>query len=84
MFLTILGVPLAGPLAVIVLLGGFVPYVGPAVATAVLVLVTWASNGLTAVVILLALIAITNVIQRRYLAPVDLPEVHRRSIRRWS
>jgi predicted PurR-regulated permease PerM len=72
-YLTILGVPLAGPLAVIVLLGGFVPYVGPAVATAVLVLVTWASSGLTAVVILLALIAITNVFQRRYLAPLIYP-----------
>jgi putative heme transporter len=72
-FLAILGVPLAGPLAVIVLLGGLIPYVGPVLATAVIVLVTWATNGLTDVVILLALIAITNVIQRRYLAPLIYP-----------
>ena len=72
-FLTILGVPLAGPLAVIVLIGGFIPYVGPVITTAVLVLVTWSTNGLTDVVILLALIAITNVIQRRFLAPLIYP-----------
>ncbi len=72
-FLTILGVPLAGPLAVFVLLGGFVPYVGPVVTTAVLVLVTWATNGLTDVVILLVLIAITNVIQRRFVDPLIYP-----------
>ncbi len=72
-FLAILGVPLAGPLAVIVFLGGLVPYVGPAIATALLLLVTWGAEGLTAVVILLALIAITNVIQRRYLDPLIYP-----------
>ena len=72
-FLTILGVPLAGPLAVVVLLGGFVPYVGSAVTTTVLVLVTWATNGLGDVAILLVLIAITNVIQRRYVAPAIYP-----------
>ena len=72
-FLTILGVPLAGPLAVFVLLGGFVPYIGPVVTTAVLVLVTWATNGLTDVVILLVLIAITNVIQRRFVDPLIYP-----------
>ncbi len=72
-FLTILGVPLAGPLAVLVLLAGFVPYVGPVMATAVLVLVTWGTNGLTDVVILLALIAITNVIQRRFVDPLIYP-----------
>jgi putative heme transporter len=72
-FLTILGVPLAGPLAVIVLLGGFVPYVGPVLATVMLVLVTWGTVGLTAVVILLALIAVTNVIQRRFIDPLIYP-----------
>jgi predicted PurR-regulated permease PerM len=72
-FLSILGVPLAGPLAVVVLLGGFVPYIGTAVTTAVLVLVTWATNGLGDVAILLILIAITNVIQRRYVAPLIYP-----------
>ena len=72
-FLSILGVPLAGPLAVVVLLGGFVPYVGTAVTTALLVLVTWATNGVSDVAILLVLIAITNVIQRRYVAPLIYP-----------
>jgi predicted PurR-regulated permease PerM len=72
-FLTILGVPQAGPLAVIVLIGGFIPYVGPVLTAAVLALVTWSTNGPTDVVILLALIAITNVIQRRFLAPLIYP-----------
>jgi predicted PurR-regulated permease PerM len=72
-FLTILGVPLAGPLAVLVLLGGFIPYVGTALTTAVLVLVTWSTVGLGSVAILLVLIAITNVIQRRYVAPRAYP-----------
>jgi predicted PurR-regulated permease PerM len=69
-FLVVLGVPLAGPLAVLVFVGGFIPYVGGFITTSVLVLVTLASNGPTDVVILLALITVMNIIQGNVLAPM--------------
>ncbi len=69
-FLVILGVPLAGPLAVLVFLGGFIPYLGGFVTTSVLVLVTLSTNGPTDVLILLLLIGIMNLIQGNVLAPM--------------
>ena len=69
-FLTILSVPLAGPLAVLVFFAGFVPYVGNFLATLTLVLLTYASGGLVDVVVLLGLIGVTNVIKRRRLSPL--------------
>ncbi len=69
-FLTILGVPSAGPLAVIVLIAGFVPYVGNFLANLLLLLLAWASGGLTVAAILLGLIALTNIVKRRYLSPL--------------
>ena len=70
LFLVLLGVPLAGPLAVIVFLGRFIPYVGGFVTTILLLLVTLASQGTTAALILLVLISILNIIQGKFLAPV--------------
>jgi predicted PurR-regulated permease PerM len=69
-FLWVLGVPLAGPLAVLVFIGGFVPYIGGFITTSVLVLVTLATNGPTDVVILLVLITVMNIIQGNLLAPL--------------
>jgi predicted PurR-regulated permease PerM len=69
-FLWVLGVPLAGPLAVLVFVGGFVPYIGGFITTSIMVLVTYASNGPTDVVILLALITVMNLIQGNLLAPM--------------
>jgi predicted PurR-regulated permease PerM len=69
-FLTLLGVPLAAPLAVLVFVGGFVPYVGGFITTTVLVLVTLATNGPTDVVILLGLILVMNLIQGNVMAPL--------------
>ena len=69
-FLLILGVPLAGPLAVLVFFAGFVPYVGNFLATLTLVLLTFASGGIVAVLVLLGLIGITNVIKHRRLSPL--------------
>lgn len=69
-FLTLLGVPLAAPLAVLVFLGGFIPYVGGAVTTTLLVLVTLATQGPEAVVILLVLVAVMNLVQGNLLAPL--------------
>jgi putative heme transporter len=70
LFLVILGVPLAGPLAVMVFFGRFIPYIGGFVTTVLLLLVTLGTAGSTAAVILLILITILNVIQGKFLAPV--------------
>jgi putative heme transporter len=70
LFLVILGVPLAAPLAVIVFFGRFIPYIGGFVTTVLLLLVTFASQGATAAVILLILISILNIIQGKFLAPI--------------
>ena len=58
LFLVVLGVPLAAPLAVLVFLGGFIPYVGGLITTVVLVVVTAGTNGAQAATILLILIGI--------------------------
>lgn len=68
-YLTLLGVPLAGPLAVIVFVGGFVPYLGGIVTVSIMALVTLATQGPLAAAVLLALVAATNVVQNRFLAP---------------
>ena len=66
-FLLVLGVPFVGPLGVIVFLSGFVPYLGPLFATAVLSLVTLATRGPVAVVVLLLLIVAAGFAQNRLL-----------------
>ena len=65
LYLQVLGVPLAGPIAVFVFLAGFMPYIGPVVSTAFVLLVTLAARDLVATVILLALIVVTSLFQRR-------------------
>lgn len=69
-FLTVLGVPLAGPLAVIVFIGGFIPYLGGIITVSILALVTLATQGTLPAVILLALVGVTNLVQIRFLAPL--------------
>ena len=69
LFLLVLGVPHALPLAVIVFFGRFIPYIGGLVTTLLLLSVTLASQGTTAAFILLILISILNVIQGKFLAP---------------
>jgi predicted PurR-regulated permease PerM len=68
-FLLILGVPLAAPLAVLVFLGGFIPYVGGAITTIVLVVVTAGSVGPHAALVLLVLIGILTFIRGKVLQP---------------
>jgi len=69
-FLTLLGVPLAAPLAVMVFVGGFIPYVGGFITTTILVLVTLSTQGIGAVVFLLIGITIVNVVNGNILGPV--------------
>jgi predicted PurR-regulated permease PerM len=70
LFLVILGVPLAAPLAVIVFFGRFIPYIGGLVTTVLLLIVAAGSQGTTTALILLVLISILNIIQGKFLAPV--------------
>ena len=70
LFLWILGVPLVLPLMVIVFFGRFIPYIGGLITTFLLLIVTLGTAGSTAAIILLVLIAILNVIQGKFLAPV--------------
>jgi putative heme transporter len=68
-FLVVLGVPLAGPLAVLVFLGGFVPYLGGILATIVILLVTLASVGSQAVFLLIIAITVRNVVVANAVRP---------------
>jgi predicted PurR-regulated permease PerM len=68
-FLTLLGVPLAPPLAALVFLGGAIPYLGAIFTTVVVVLVTWAAQGVDAAAILLALVVAVSVGQALLVSP---------------
>ena len=61
-FMLVLGVPLAGPLTLLVFLSGYIPYFGGIVTTALILLVTYASLGVGPVIAMLVLIGIRNVI----------------------
>lgn len=70
--LLLFGVPLAGPLVVIVFLGGFVPYLGAIITTLVVVLATLDQAGLVAAATLLAGILAAHVVGSRLLEPTSL------------
>jgi predicted PurR-regulated permease PerM len=61
-FMMVLGVPLAMPLAILAFLAGFVPYFGGIVTTAIILLVTLAALGPGPVLVMLLLIGVRNVI----------------------
>lgn len=68
--LLIVGVPLAVPLAVLTFLGGLVPIAGAVVAGALAVLVALVSNGLTAALIVLAIVVGVQQIEGNVLQPI--------------
>ena len=61
-FMLVLGVPLAVPLAILVFFSGYIPYFGGIVTTMIIFLVTYASLGLGPVVVMIVLIVIRNAI----------------------
>jgi predicted PurR-regulated permease PerM len=61
-FMLVLGTPLALSLAMLVFLGGYIPYFGGLVTSAIILLATYAAQGPTAALALLVLIAIRNLI----------------------
>lgn len=67
--LFVLGVPFAGPLGVLVFIGGFVPFLGVLATSTVLVLITFLAEGFGAVVILLVFLALLHVLQARTISP---------------
>ena len=69
LILTVLGVPLAGPLAVVVLIAGFIPYIGGVFASAVILLSGYATGGAVTALVLLGLILVMNVAEHRFLRP---------------
>lgn len=69
-FLTLLGVPLAAPLAVLVFFGGFIPYVGGFITTTILLLVTISTQGVTAAILLLVGIGVVNIVNGNILGPL--------------
>lgn len=69
LFLVLLGIPLAGSLALLVFLAGYVPVVGGVVATIVVLLVAYASAGLTTTLVLFVLIAARNVLMTSFVRP---------------
>jgi predicted PurR-regulated permease PerM len=61
-FMLVLGVPLAAPLAVLVFFSGYIPYFGGIVTTMLILLVTYATLGVGPVVVMILLIAVRNAI----------------------
>ncbi len=67
--LTILGVPLAGPLAVVVLVAGFIPFIGGVFASAVVLLSGYAAGGAVTALIVIGLIIVMNIAEHQFLRP---------------
>jgi predicted PurR-regulated permease PerM len=67
--LAVLGVPLVAPLTVLVFLGSFIPLVGAIIAGGLATLVTFASQGTTAAVVLVVVLLIDNQVEAHVLQP---------------
>jgi putative heme transporter len=68
--LWILGVPLAFPLAVLIFLGAFVPFVGATITGLIAVLVAFADGGLTTALIALGIVLGVQFIEGNFLQPI--------------
>ena len=69
-YMTLLGVPLAAPLAVLAFLGGFVPYIGGLIATGAILLTAWAVVGTQTMIALLLLIGVTRLVVSNVIRPM--------------
>lgn len=68
-FMVLLGIPTPGPLAVLVFVGAYVPYVGGVVTTTVILLVALASGGASTALIFLGLIIVRNLVVSNLVRP---------------
>ncbi len=66
--LTLIGVSLAGPLAVLVLAAGFIPYIGGVFAAGILLLAGLALGGVPTGLLLVLIVVVLKVIEQRRLA----------------
>jgi predicted PurR-regulated permease PerM len=73
-FLLILGVPFAGPLALLVLFGAFVPYVGAFVTTSIMLLVAYGAGGAGTALLLFVLIVAVYALLSSVLAGRVFPQ----------
>ena len=70
--MTVLGLPLAFPIAVLTFFGGFIPYVGGFIASAVAFLVAVAVGGPTTVALMAVLTVVNNILIGNLVAPLVL------------
>jgi putative heme transporter len=75
-FMLILGVPLAVPLALLVFLAGYIPYFGGIITTLIVLLVTYGTLGPLPAIAMLTLIALRNMV----IAYAVRPSVYGRSV----
>jgi predicted PurR-regulated permease PerM len=68
--LWILGIPLVFPLAVLIFLGAFVPFVGATITGLIAVLVAFADSGLTTAAIALAIVLGVQFVEGNFLQPI--------------
>jgi predicted PurR-regulated permease PerM len=70
LIMTILGIPLALPLAVLAVFGGFIPYIGSLVTTGLAFLVTVATGTPQDIAIMAIFTIVFNIVQGNFVAPI--------------
>ena len=65
--LSVIGVSLAGPLAVLVLAAGFIPYIGGLFVAGILLLAGFAAGGVSTALLLLLVVIVLKIIEKRRL-----------------
>jgi predicted PurR-regulated permease PerM len=68
--MTILGLPLALPLAVLSFFGGFIPYIGSFITTGIAFLVTVAVGSPTDIAVMAIFTLVFNIVQGNFVAPL--------------
>jgi predicted PurR-regulated permease PerM len=70
LIMTILGIPLALPLAVLAVFGGFIPYIGSIITTGLAFLVTVATGTPQDIAIMAIFTIVFNIVQGNFVAPI--------------
>ena len=70
LIMVILGIPYALPLAILAIFGGFIPYIGSFVTTALAFLVTVATGSPTDIAIMAVFTIVFNIVQGNFVAPI--------------
>src|SRR4029077_12479509 len=70
LIMTILGIPLALPLAILAVFGGFIPYIGSLITTGLAFLVTVATGSPHDILIMAIFTIVFNIVQGNIVAPI--------------